>query len=75
MENQDSEYRKAMIDMMKYVPKEQEATICFTCVGFKSFGGKETKDVTKGPMCICTDTWEKVHAHITKMKAKKLFTI
>ena len=75
MEDQDSEYRLALIDMRKYVPKKEEAVICFTCVGFKSFGGMETKDMTAGPMCVCDDTWKRVHDHISKMKAKKLFTI
>ena len=75
MEDQDSDYRRAMIDMKRFAPKDEKAIICFTCVGFKSFGGVDTKDMTTGPVCVCEDTLEKVHAHMNKMKAKKLFTI
>lgn len=75
MEDQQSKYRLALIDMMKYKPKREEAEICFKCVGFKSFGGLQAKDVTKGPMCVCDNTWQKVHIHIRKMEGKKLFTI
>ena len=75
MERQDSEYRKAMIDMRKFLPKNQEAIICFECVGFSSFGGVDVDDMTSGPMCVCDSTWKKVHAHIQKMKPKKLLTI
>lgn len=64
-----------MIDMKKFIRKDKSAVICFKCVGFKSFGGLDTKDMTAGPMCVCDDTWKMVHAHIKKMKAKKLFTI
>ena len=75
MEDPDSKYRLALIDMRKYIPKREEAEICFTCVGFKSFGGLEVQDMTAGPLCVCDDTWKKVHVHIRKMEGKKLFTI
>ena len=75
MEDQTSNYRMAMKDMRRFKPKKQEAVICFTCVGFSSFGGVEAEDMTTGPMCICESTWRKVHAHIIKMKEKKLLTI
>lgn len=61
--------------MIKYTSKQKEAEICFKCVGFKSFGGAEAKDMTAGPMCVCDDTWKRVHDHIRKMEGKKLFTI
>lgn len=75
MEDQNCDYRKAMIDLKKLLPKREEPVICFTCVGFSSFGGVEAEDMTKGPMCVCEPTWKKVKAHITKMKSKKLLTI
>ena len=75
MESQDSDYRKAMIDLRRFEPKKKEAVICFTCAGFSSFGGLEAEDMTVGPMCVCDKTWNKVHAHISKMKGKKLLTI
>jgi hypothetical protein len=75
MEDQNSDYRKAMIDLKKFRPKREEPVICFTCVGFSSFGGAESEDMSKGPMCVCTSTWQKVHSHIIKMKSKKLLTI
>ncbi len=75
MESQDSEYRKAMIDLRRFEPKDKEAVICFTCAGFSSFGGIESEDMTMGPMCVCDKTWNMVHAHIKKMNGKKLFTI
>lgn len=75
MESQHSEFRKAMIDLRKFVPKRQEATVCFTCAGFSSFGGLESEDMTKGPMCVCDKTWNRVHAHIKRMNGKKLLTI
>lgn len=65
----------AMKDLRRFRPKKEEASICFTCVGFSSFGGTEAEDMTTGPMCVCDSVWEKVHAHIKKMKAKKLLTI
>lgn len=64
-----------MIDMKKFAPKKQQATICFTCAGFSSFGGLESEDMSMGPMCVCDETWERVHAHMKKMNGKKLLTI
>lgn len=75
MEDQHSEYRKAMVDMRRFLPKRAEPIMCFTCVGFKTFGGLETEDMTKGPMCVCDETWKSVQAHVHKMKTKKLLTI
>lgn len=75
MESQNSDYRKAMIDLRKYLPKKEEPVVCFECIGFSSFGGVDTEDMTKGPMCVCDKQWEKVQAHIMKMKSKKLLTI
>ena len=75
MDDQNSEYRMAMKDLRRYAPKKKEATMCFTCVGFSSFGGMEAEDMTMGPMCVCDTTWKKVNAHIIKMKEKKLLTI
>jgi len=75
MDDQNSDYRMAMKDLRRYIPKKEEAIICFTCVGFSSFGGLEAKDMSTGPMCVCNKTWKKVNAHIIKMKEKKLLTI
>lgn len=75
MDDQNSDYRMAMKDMRRFNPKKKEAVICFTCVGFSSFGGMEAEDMTTGPMCVCDTTWKKVNAHIIKMKEKKLLTI
>lgn len=75
MEDQNSDYRRAMIDMQRFRPKKEEAVICFTCVGFSSFGGVEAENMTSGPMCVCETTWREVHAHINKMKSKRLLTI
>ena len=75
MESQNSDYRKAMIDMQRFVPKDKEPVICFNCVGFSSFGGLEVENVTAGPMCVCDEHWAKVNHHIKTMKTKKLLTI
>lgn len=75
MESQMCQYRIAMIDMRRFLPKKQEAVVCFDCAGFSSFGGLEAEDMTVGPMCICDKHWKLVHAHIKKMNAKKLLTI
>jgi len=75
MESQNSDYRKAMIDLRKYLPKKEEPVVCFECIGFSSFGGLEVENVTAGPMCVCDAHWAKVHQHMKKMKSKKLLTI
>lgn len=64
-----------MKDLRRFEPKKKEAVVCFKCAGFSSFGGMEAEDMTMGPMCVCEKTWILVHAHINKMKAKKLLTI
>ena len=75
MESQTCQYRIAMIDMRRFLPKKQEAVVCFDCAGFSSFGGLEAEDMTVGPMCICDKNWKLVHAHIKKMNAKILLTL
>ena len=74
MESQDSDYRKAMIDLRRFEPKKKEAVICLHAQG-SLLWWTEAEDMTMGPMCICDKTWNKVHAHISKMKGKKLLTI
>ena len=66
-------YRKSMIAMRSSVKRNTPPKICFTCVAWEHFGGLDSQDVTKGPMCICNKTWLKV-MNFLKQK-NKLLTI
>ena len=75
MESQDSIFRKAMVYMKQLKPAHVEPQICFNCISWKHFGGKNAEDVTMGPMCVCDDNWKMVNEYISIMKTKKLLSI
>lgn len=66
-------YRETMIAMRSLVDKDLPPKICFTCVAWEHFGGMNSEDVTKGPMCVCNKTWQKVMKYLKQKN--KLLTI
>lgn len=75
MESQDNSFRKAMVYMKQFKPANLKPKVCFNCISWKHFGGRNAEDVTMGPMCVCDDNWEIVNKYILIMKSKKLLSI
>lgn len=59
-------YRDAMIEMRKRLPHDAPPKVCFTCAGWEHFGGVNSVDMTKGPMCVCDKTWNAVMIYLSE---------
>ena len=62
-----NQYRLALIHERNLSCPTKSAVICVRCAGWKNFGGKNTWNVTLGPICVCTATWIRIQQIIKKM--------
>ena len=54
-------YRQCMIRWRRCESNPYKpAKVCYTCAGWEHFGGRLTRDVTMGPVCVCDKVWNKV---------------
>ena len=70
MDNPNNIYRKAMRHLSSRLHPDCEPIVCVRCAGWSSFGGKDTPDVSMGPICICDRHWQKLSYVVRKISAQ-----
>lgn len=67
MENPRSVYRAAMRRLQTALDPYASPVVCTRCAGWSSFGGVRRKDVSMGPICICTSHWRRLERLVRTM--------
>lgn len=71
MESRSNIYRTAMRRMALLLPPRTAPVVCLQCAGWSSFGGRLTKDVSMGPMCICDANWKRMESYVRTMRSQQ----
>lgn len=72
MENQFGVYRIAMRQLQQQLNPYADPIVCVHCAGWRSFGGIKTRNVSMGPICICTAHWERLEKIVSNLKTKQV---
>jgi hypothetical protein len=70
MESQTSLFRTAMRQIALLLPPYTPPVVCLKCAGWSSFGGRATKNVSMGPLCICDANWHRMEDHVRKLRTQ-----